>query len=81
MCLPVAASLQMHRPVHTAAANREDGVTGLVRPLVNAKSLIAESKHFRHERQVIEAAVLVQGPQDFLATPDFHPVSGLKMQR
>jgi len=51
-----------------------DRIAGLVSSLVNLKPLTAPFEHLRHERQSLEAAVLVDRCENLVLTSDFDPI-------
>jgi hypothetical protein len=52
-----------------------DRIAGLVRALVNAKTLTAVFEHLRHKREPVEASILVERPEDALLAQDLYPVA------
>src|SRR5215469_3467676 len=74
VCLSITTRFQMNCSNEPAFANRKYGVAGLVRSFVDLKPLAAKCEHFRHERQIIQAAFFVKRRQDFFAAPDLHPI-------
>jgi hypothetical protein len=60
---------------HIVAA---DSITGLVGAAVYAETLAAVSKHLRHEREFVEATILVERSEDFLLAPDLYPVASTR---
>src|SRR5262249_53320396 len=69
--------LQMHGVAHLSTLERVCGVTRLVRPFRDPESLAAEGEHLRHERHAVELPLVVEGTEDLLPAPDFHPVPGM----
>jgi hypothetical protein len=51
--------------VHPGPGER---IAELVRHLVDRQPLTAEGQHLRHERQVLELSVLIEGREDLLGT-------------
>jgi len=50
-----------------------DRIAGLVRGLVNAKTLTAIFEHLRHERQTLQLSIFVERSQDLFLGSDFDP--------
>jgi len=50
-------------------------ITSLVGTLVDLKLLPALLEHLRHKYHSIQLAFSVEGPENFLFTPDLYPVS------
>jgi hypothetical protein len=74
-----AKPLQMDGGVEaTPCPGFVDGVTGFVSDCTDAETLPTERKHLGHERQALNAAVLVQRGEDFLFAANFHKVAGAK---
>ena len=71
----VAARVKMNGLMDAAAANRKHRIAGLVRPLVDLKTLSAEGEHFRHERHAFQLAVLVEGCEDLFPATDLNPIA------
>src|SRR6266853_197780 len=76
-----AQLLKMHGIAQTQPAGLVDGVASLVRALVHLKTLSAELKHFRHERQGIKRRVGRQCRENFLFAADFDPISRSQAKR
>jgi hypothetical protein len=75
-----ARILKMHRVLHSANAPLLGVFAGFVGALIYAKPSPTVLKHLRHEREIFQAAIFVQGREDFLATANFHPFAGAEIQ-
>jgi hypothetical protein len=74
--LPVAADVEMHSIGQASAyIVAADSIAGLVGALVNTETLTAVLKHLRHERESVEATILVECAKNFLLAPNLYPVA------
>jgi hypothetical protein len=73
--LAIAPEFQMDRVRKPPTAYGVNGITSLVCPFVNSKSLSTKFKHLRHKRKTLQATPFVEGPQDLIPASYFHPVS------
>jgi hypothetical protein len=65
----------MNSVCEPSAAGAINRVAGLVRALVDLKALTAVLKHLRHERQPLQAAILVKRAEDLLFASNLHPIT------
>jgi hypothetical protein len=78
---PIAAGLlEVNRSVHAPGVIVGNRITGLVRPVGNAELLSAELDHFRHERQRVELAFLVESCQDLSCAADLDQFTRAQIQ-
>src|SRR5882724_11172593 len=65
---------------HPPSSGSVHGVAGLVRPFPNPASLPAILEHLRHEGQLVELPLLIQGRQYLLFAPDFRPITAAEVK-
>jgi hypothetical protein len=75
ICSAVAAEFKVHRAVNLSASDGIDRVTGLVRALEDPETLAAIFEHLGHEWEPVQAALVVERPEDLILGPHFHPIA------
>ncbi|HTQ62619.1 MAG TPA: hypothetical protein VMI32_20505 [Candidatus Solibacter sp.] len=71
----ITSGVEVNGPADPATPHGENGIAGLVSPLVNLKSLPAEGKHFGHKWHSVEAPLRIQSLEDFFLALDFDPIT------
>jgi hypothetical protein len=81
MRLTVAANaFQVHGVRDSLTAGVLDGIAGLVGTFVNTQLLAAKGEHLGHERQIVEAAVLVKRGKNLFPASDLNQFTSLQSQ-
>jgi hypothetical protein len=76
MCLSAAACLKVNSFGEPPTLVRVYAIVArLVGNLVHLKSLSAELKHLRHERQALKASVYIESLEDLLLAAHVYPIS------
>jgi hypothetical protein len=71
---------QVHGVRNSLTAGVLDGIAGLVGTFVNTQLLAAKGEHLGHERQVVEAAVLVKRGKNLFPASDLNQFTSLQSQ-